>query len=666
MLLSIVIVNYNVRHFLEQCLLSVEKALKGISAEVFVVDNNSVDGSQVMVQEKFSWVKAINNRENVGFAAANNQAIRQAQGKYVLLLNPDTVVEEDTFAKILDFMELHPEAGALGVQMVNGKGEFLPESKRALPTPWVAFYKIFGLAALFPNSRTFGKYHLSYLDSHQNHEVEVLSGACMLLRKKALDKVGLLDEDFFMYGEDVDLSYRIIKGGYKNYYVAETKIIHYKGESTKKGSLNYVLVFYQAMLIFARKHFSANRVSLFMWLIQFAIYFRAALAIGRRLWNQCALPLAEFVLLLATTLGIKYFWEAYYQQSPEHDYYPPIFNWAVAPVYALIFILFLFLFGAYRRPFQIRAVILAVFSSFITIATGSFVFKHFNFSRAIVALLSLAAVPILLTTRALVNYFQCGSFVLTRRFHRRVLLIGQAAEAARVAQLLEHARYYHGEVIGRVFDGGLPPKSTQEIPWIGNIYQLEEIVRLYRVDEIIFCNQDLPTFQIIDIMSQFTGRNLHFKIAPPATDYLVGPNSIIAAGSEMQAVLANLEKPEMRIKKRLLEMAVSLSLLLFFPLTFWLYLSPLGALRNLWAVITGSTQLVGYINPLDTSLPTLKSGILHPGLLVYRPSQAAGITPEKSGRLDAHYAQHYSLSLDLEIVFNGLRWLGGLQSRSNV
>ncbi|MEZ4985741.1 MAG: glycosyltransferase family 2 protein [Saprospiraceae bacterium] len=239
MKLSIVIVNYNVRYFLEQALLSVRKAIRAIDAEVFVVDNNSVDDSVAVVREKFPEVKLIANADNPGFSIANNQAIRQSKGQYVLLLNPDTVVEEDTFEKCIAFMDAHPEAGAVGVRMIDGAGKFLPESKRGFPSPWVAFAKSFGLSALFPTSRLFNHYHLGYLNEMETHEIEVLAGAFMFMRRAALDKAGLLDEAFFMYGEDIDLSYRIVLAGYKNYYLPETSIIHYKGESTKKGSLNY-------------------------------------------------------------------------------------------------------------------------------------------------------------------------------------------------------------------------------------------------------------------------------------------------------------------------------------------------------------------------------------------------------------------------------------------
>ena len=253
MKLSVIIVNYNVKHFLEQCLQSVNKAIKNIDAEVFVVDNNSVDQSVELVKDKFPFVKLIINKENTGFSVANNQAIRVSKGEYVLLLNPDTIVEEDTLEKCISFMDSKPNAGAIGVKMVDGKGKFLPESKRSLPTPAVAFYKIFGLSSLFPKSKRFGAYHLSYLPEDEVNEADIIAGAYMFMRKEALDKVGLLDETFFMYGEDIDLSYRIIQGGYKNYYFPETRIIHYKGESTKKGSLNYVFLFYKAMIIFAKK-----------------------------------------------------------------------------------------------------------------------------------------------------------------------------------------------------------------------------------------------------------------------------------------------------------------------------------------------------------------------------------------------------------------------------
>ena len=278
--LSIVIVNYNVCGFLEQCLLSLADAVKEIPHEIFVVDNASTDGSDTYIPRRFPQVKYIYNTGNVGFARANNQAMALSSGRYVLLLNPDTVVGESVLSEACRFLDDHPDAGALGVKMLDGDGRFLPESKRGFPSPWVSFCKIFGLAKMFPRSPRFGRYHLRYLDENEINRVDVLSGAFMLLRRSTLDRCGLLDEQFFMYGEDIDLSYRMTLTGRHNYYLP-LRIIHYKGESTKTESLRYVRIFYQAMLIFLRKHYPHYKFFA-QFSIRLAIYLRASAAAVRR------------------------------------------------------------------------------------------------------------------------------------------------------------------------------------------------------------------------------------------------------------------------------------------------------------------------------------------------------------------------------------------------
>ncbi|MBR1388235.1 MAG: glycosyltransferase family 2 protein [Prevotella sp.] len=268
MKLSVVIVSYNVCSFVEQCLDSVEQAAKGLETEVFVVDNDSVDNTVEEIGRQYPWVHLIANKENVGFSRANNIAIRQSSGEYVLLLNPDTIVEESTLRGAVSFMDAHPEAGGAGVRMHNADGTVAPESRRAIPTPWVSFLKMLGFSK---------RYYMSHLPWDQPSQIEVISGAFCLLRRKALDQVGLLDEDFFMYGEDIDLSYRLLKGGWQNWYLP-FDIVHFKGESTQKSSFRYVHVFYQAMLIFFKKHYS--HLSVFYTLpIKMAIYFRAGIAL---------------------------------------------------------------------------------------------------------------------------------------------------------------------------------------------------------------------------------------------------------------------------------------------------------------------------------------------------------------------------------------------------
>lgn len=277
MKISIIIVNYNVKYFLEQCLYSVRASIMGLEAEVFVVDNHSTDGSLDYLRPKFPEVIFIENQDNPGFAKANNQAIRQSAGEYILLLNPDTIIGEACIHSLCFYLDENPIVGGIGVKMLDGHGVFLPESKRSFPSPWVSFCKIFGLSKLFPSSPVFARYSLPYLNKDEEHPVEVLAGAFMLLRRAALDKVGVLDESFFMYGEDIDLSYRIVLGGYQNRYMPE-RILHYKGESTKHGDMKYVKAFYGAMLIFYRKYYPQSG-----WLMRFfihmAVWMRACLAV---------------------------------------------------------------------------------------------------------------------------------------------------------------------------------------------------------------------------------------------------------------------------------------------------------------------------------------------------------------------------------------------------
>ena len=255
MKLSVVIVNYNVSHYLLQCVDSLSHALRGTDSEVIVVDNHSRDNSVTLLRQYHPEVRIVENLHNLGFAKANNIAIRQSRGEYVLLLNPDTIVSESVVKGVISFLDSHPEAGSAGVRMLNADGTVAPESRRGVPTPMTAFYKLSGLCGMCPNSRRFGRYYLGHLPWDSPQQIEVVSGAFCMLRTSVLKKVGLLDEDYFMYGEDIDLSYRILKSGATNWYVPET-ILHYKGESTHKSSFRYVHVFYQAMHIFFRKHFS--------------------------------------------------------------------------------------------------------------------------------------------------------------------------------------------------------------------------------------------------------------------------------------------------------------------------------------------------------------------------------------------------------------------------
>ena len=283
MKISVVIVNYNVKYYVGQCIDSVRRALRGIDSEIIVVDNHSRDGS-VDYLSKIEGVRIIESGHNLGFSKANNIAIRQSTAEYVLMLNPDTIVAEDAIRMIIDFADSHPQAGGIGVRMHNDWGTTARESRRGLPSPMTSFYKIIGLSKRLPQHRKYGRYYMGWLPWDSPSRIEVVSGACFLVRRKALDEAGLMDEDYFMYGEDIDLSYRLLKGGWENWFVP-ADIIHYKGESTQKTSFNYVHVFYNAMLIFMRKHYS-HLSWLIIWPLQIAVYFIALLALMATLFDR--------------------------------------------------------------------------------------------------------------------------------------------------------------------------------------------------------------------------------------------------------------------------------------------------------------------------------------------------------------------------------------------
>jgi len=652
MKLSVVIVNYNVRYFLEQCLHSVETSVMGLDAEVFVVDNNSVDGSVEMIKEKFSWVKLIENKENTGFSKANNQAIRESTGEYVLLLNPDTVVENDTLSRCIGFMDEHPEAGGLGIKMVDGKGRFLPESKRGLPTPAVAFYKIFGLSALFPTSRIFGKYHLGFLDKDQIHTVDALAGAFMMLRRETLNITGLLDETFFMYGEDIDLSYRITKAGYRNYYYPDARIIHYKGESTKKSSINYVFVFYKAMIIFANKHFSQKNARLFSVLIHLAIYLRAGMAVLYRLLRNLLLPITDAAIIYAGSLLIVDYWESKVIYTVG-GHYPPLFLFGVLPAYILIWLSAVWISGGYDLPLRMRKIVTGLLAGTITILVFyALLPAGFRFSRALIILasiwgaLSMAGIRLGLHVAGLRNY-RIGA-----NPNRRFAIVGSKSETDRVADLLRKTLVNPG-FIGLVSCNTSFQRSDG---FIGTISNLKDILSIYRIDEVIFCAKDLPAQQIIDTMNQLQKTQTEFKIAPPESMAIIGSNSISTTGDMYIIDLNSIGRISNRRNKRLFDITASVLLLPMFPVLMWICRNPFAFPVNIIKVLLGCRSWVGYTPDENSTghMPAIRKGVLYFSDLF--PSHK--IDAETARNLNLLYARDYRITNDLNILARGFRKAG--------
>ncbi len=613
-----------------------------------MVDNNSVDGSVVLVKEKFPTVKLICNSVNTGFAVANNQAIKMTTGEYVLLLNPDTIVQEDTFAKTLVFMDAHKDAGGLGIKMLDGKGNFLPESKRGLPTPAVAFYKIFGLAKLFPNSKKFGQYHLTYLDKNKTHEVPVLSGAFMLMRKETLDKVGLLDETFFMYGEDIDLSYRITKGGYKNYYFADSSIIHYKGESTKKSSVNYVIVFYKAMSIFANKHFSNSNAKLFNFLIHLAIYLRAFAAIVARMIKQLFYPAIDFVVILSSLYLCKNLYEINFKLYPNF-YSKEILN-LFFPLYTLIWMSFTYFSGGYDTPLKLSKLIRGVLTGMgFILVIYSLLPEFYRFSRALILIGSMATLVIYILTRIIYNLVGIKQFKwFSAKSGNRIAIIGSELEFERVHQLLKQTSI-RANFIGFISNENNGVRNTN---YIGHFHQISEVIEIHQINEIIFCAKDISSANIIKHMVTLVTKGVEFKIAPPESLSIIGSNSIDTAGDLYIIDVNNIGRPENKRSKRLLDIGVSMFLLLFSYVFIFFQKKKANFIKNCLLVLFGYRTWVGFGKQNRKDLPSIKPSVILP------MDNSTFSANQNYDTLYFNYAKDYQINSDLRYILKNVKYLG--------
>ncbi len=646
--LSVIIVNYNVKHFIEQCLFSVIKASETFNCEVFVVDNNSVDGSVTLIKEKFPQVKLIENKVNTGFSVANNQAITLAKGEYILLLNPDTVVQEDTFTKVLHFMNENQNAGGLGVKMLDGQGNYAPESKRGLPTPAVAFYKMVGLSKLFPQSKKFGQYHLTYLSENEVSEIEVMSGAFMLMRKTVLDTIGLLDETFFMYGEDIDLSYRITKAGFKNYYFPETQIIHYKGESTKKRSINYVVVFYKAMAIFSRKHFRGSHAFWFDFLIHIAIILKAGMAMGTNFIKSFTIPIIDFTFL---TTGLFFIKNIYQQQTGiEGNIYSEKLLSVAFPLYSMAWIMMVYFNGGYDKAIKLPKIIRGVIIGTIFILMGySLLPESLRFSRALILIGTAWALICFTLFRVGLHLLKIKNYNLNPKNTKRIAIIGEEVEFTRVHQLLKETQV-NPSYVGFV---SAEHNGVHNPLYIGKINQINEIISVHKINEIIFCAKDISSQFIINNMLTLVSSGVDFKIAPPESLSIIGSNSVDTAGDLYMIDVNSITKPNNKRNKRLLDIGATILIIVCSPVLFFIQEKKSNYFLNILNVLVGFYSWVGYGKAIDKSLPEIKRSVLSPTHLLSDNADNA-----KNNLLNLRYAKDYSVEKDLKIIWKCLKKLG--------
>lgn len=664
--LSVIIVNYNVRQFLENALTSIYRAMEGIDGEVFVVDNASDDGSVEMVRTKFPSVKLIESPKNLGFAKANNTALKQAKGRFLLLINPDTVVQEDTFTVMMRFFDENPDVGLAGCKILNPDGSFQLPCRRSFPTPWVAFTKIFGLAGMFPKSRLFGKYNLTYLSEDETYEVDAVSGSFMFLRREVYEKIGGLDETFFMYGEDLDWCYRVSQSGYKVYYVHSTKIIHFKGESTKRSNIDEIRTFYSAMQLFVEKHFSSSViVEVFLTL---GIILRAAVAMASRASVPIFLALIDFTLVDVALIFAEDIHFGHFFSFPESSY--PIV-WTVP---AIIVVSTMYLLGVYtiNRHSASRAAV-AVIISYTVISALVFFAKNFAFSRAVVVIAGALTFVVLPGWRLLFQLLT-GKRSGSRRslFGRRTVIVGTGQSAQEVLRKLR-ARIDDGyDVVGFI---DLNRKSIGErisgVEIVGSLDNVGKVISEKRITEVIFSTDAVSYSDILSVISRSDNRSVNYRLVPNSLEAIIGKTSIDDLETlPLVEIEYNLHKPGHRFIKRLMDILVSLPcLLILYPLVrIWHFVAKGGrrggfarAILLLPHVFLGKISLVGLPFPAQSAAV---SGVEN------RPPESylgpVGITglvqiskrddlePEEIERYKIYYAKNQSLLLDIEIIVKSI------------
>ena len=554
--LSVVIVNYNVKEFLTQCLESIYRSQTRYTFEVIVVDNASSDSGQNGIIKAFPQVQWIANTENVGFGRANNQGFEAAGGTYTLILNPDTVVQEDTFEVCLEYLKTHPKVGGLGIKGIDGAGQFLPESKRGLPTPLTALWKITGLSRMFPKSPIFARYHLGHLDPNANHKVDILVGCFMMVPSALLAEVGGFDPRYFMYGEDIDLSYELLKSGHENHYISDSQIVHYKGESTKRGSLNYVRMFYQAMILFAKKQFSGSSALAYTLLIYLGIYLRAGLALLARLTKSAATPVIDVLLLAVTLDQLKIYWELNHRFINGGSY-PDTYTYYVQGSYIVFWLLALALSGVYTR--NARPAVIARAMAIATLVIG-FIYgllpEALRFSRALLLLGGLGGIAVLIIWRSLMGLLT-GKHFFTRPVQRpRMLYIGSDSGKNILQRLLAE-------------NGIIPAFFSHETVLEHQTLDLEQLAaktKLYGINECVVESTALPASSLMRIMTAL-GAKTSVKSLLPQGPYIVGSNSSLNQGEAYGLGQFNVANGNYRRQKRLLDISLTLLLIVLLPLS---------------------------------------------------------------------------------------------------
>lgn len=656
-IISVVIVNYNVKDFLVQCLSSLMASLQGIPSEIIVVDNNSTDGSVEYARERYPQVQYICLETNIGFGRANNKgfAIALEHGaEYILCLNPDTLVSEDTMSIMLQYMNEHQEVGLGGCKLLNADGTFQLSCRRGFPTPWASFTKIFGLQWLFPRSPLFARYNQTFRSENETYYVDAVAGAFMIIRRATLQKIKGFDEDFFMYGEDLDICYRVVQAGWKVAYIHSTSVIHYKGESTRRSNINEVRVFYEAMVIFATKHFGTSRLLLVF--LRIGIFFREFIAHLSYYRRELLLALIDLATLNGALLLSTKLWKGRWLAFPDYAY-PGIF--IVISGLVLLLLLLSGEYSPYKKP-SFRAAFTGLMASFFVLSTLPYFIKEIAFSRAVLVLTITMSVIIMVLIRLAIELFERARQV---QAERRILFIGANDATIKLIERIREARpgefqpFRKPLIVGVAITQSEIVGDKEMVPGVmvvGEISYLKKIIEQWQVNEVIITDTTVTRATMIHHIKHAAemkaSRRAIFRFAREYDEVIAG--SIVERFIDNTPALNRyaLAQWQLRWIKRLTDIIGSLFLLtIALPVVYLTVRNFKSSIKNLIKVLRGSKSLIG-LYPLD-EYATIPGNIGLVGLTglahIHTPEQ---LSTQAIRNINEFYMQHYSPWLDLEIL----------------
>lgn len=646
--LSIVIVNYNVRHFLVKCLESIYKSKRNnFEVEVIVVDNASVDGSAAVIKDAYPQVILIENSLNVGFAKANNQGFQIAKGQYILALNPDTIIQEDTLSLSLEYMVQNPNCGVCGVKMIDGSGAYLPESKRGLPTLWNSFCKFSGLTNLFPHSKAFSGYYMGHLTEDNIHDVEVLCGAFMLFRSDVLLHLGGFDEDYFMYGEDIDLSLKFRKEGYRVVYLPNTRIIHFKGESSKKASFNYIKNFYNAMLIYVSKNYHGWNGMMMKFFIRMAIYFSA---LASYIKNNVIANLHLFIdgLILYGTIGItRMLWGKYYFDDATY------FNNRASLINDVSFVFFtigaLWFFGHYDKNWKIKRLVTGiVVATFMVLVVFALLPMNLRSSRALILIDSLIAT---IAMYVVMSFRLKFSHWLTKHKNKNYLIVAKESNAVKIADTIKQ-NDADAQIVGVIAPNTIP--RNENTFYINTLDKLADVVKMMKAEYVVFSNDDLSLQEILDQMI-LPDKDVKYLITGGDNDTVIGSSKSHKSKNLYFAQSSYKLSQSFYLRlKRMFDVFISITFIVLAPILILFIGNRKIIYSNVFNVLSGKKSWVGYTDENSIFLlPNLKVGVFNVSSLIgdieYYPLL------QDVNMANTYYAKMYGIGTDIKIIVNNIK-----------